>query len=79
MKQPEQDTGANARLNDFEFIKLASIAVSVASDHGPVPVDPDIADAMGAFDEEALSLDEALDSHFDGEDPTAFEEVLGNG
>ena len=79
MKQPEQNAGANARLNDNEFIKLASIAVSAASDHGPVPVDPDIADAIGAFDEEALSLNDSLDSHFDGEDPTAFEEVLGNG
>ncbi|MBR9817291.1 MAG: hypothetical protein GYB52_11735 [Rhodospirillales bacterium] len=79
MKQPEQNTGANARLTDNEFLKLASLAVSTASDLGPVSVDPDVAEAMGAIDEPALSLDDALDSHFDGEDPTAIEEVKGHG
>jgi|GEM_PF-3578217 len=79
MKQPEQNTGANARVTDTEFLKLASLAVSVASDLGPVSVDPDVADAMGAIDEQALSLDDALDSHFDGEVPTAIEEVKGHG
>ncbi|HAI31611.1 MULTISPECIES: hypothetical protein [Thalassospira] len=79
MTQPENIKGANARLNETEYLKLASSVVVAASVGGPVPVDPDVADAMGAFDEEALSLDDALDSHLDGEDPTAFEEILGNG
>jgi hypothetical protein len=79
MLQPEKPSAASADLSDYEYIKLASSVVGAASDGGPVPVDPDIADAMGAFDEEALSLDDALDSHIDGEDPTAFEEVQGNG
>lgn len=79
MKQPEQNTGGNARVTDHEFLKLASLAVSTASDLGPVSVDPDVADAMGAIDEQALSFDDALDSHFDGEDPTAIEEVKGHG
>ena len=79
MKQPEIIKGANARLNETEYLKLATQAVSAASDLGPVSVDPDVAEAMGAFDEQALSMDAALDSHFDGEDPTAIEEVLGNG
>lgn len=29
---------------------------------GPVAVDPDLADAMGAFEETALSLNDALDA-----------------
>ncbi|MDP2699925.1 hypothetical protein [Thalassospira sp.] len=79
MKQPENSPGADARLNEPEYLKLAALAVSAASDGGPVPVDPDVADAMGAFGEEALPIDDALDSHFDGVDPTAIEGVKGNG
>ena len=71
MKQPE--------VNEARYRQLAALAASAASSIGPAQVDPDIADEMGAFDEPALNLDEALDSHFDGEDPTASEEGLENG
>jgi hypothetical protein len=30
-----------------------------------VPVDPEVADRMAAFEDHALSLDDALDSRFD--------------
>tara|TARA_R100000322_G_scaffold71138_3_gene44761 strand:+ start:41 stop:280 length:240 start_codon:yes stop_codon:yes gene_type:complete len=79
MKQREPNLGATARLTENDYFKLAAVAVATASVGGPVAVDPDVADAMGAFDEPALSLDDALDSLFDGVDPTALNEVKGNG
>lgn len=39
---------------------------ALASAGLPVAVDPDIADEMGAFDEDALSPKDALESRFDG-------------
>ena len=39
----------------------------------PVPVDPDVAEMMAAFDEPALTLEDALDSRFDGDVPAALQ------
>lgn len=50
------------------YMKVAADVVSRRSSEGPVPVDPDVAEAMGAFEETALDADAALDSHFDGDD-----------
>ncbi|AJD50301.1 hypothetical protein SAMN02744133_102494 [Thalassospira xiamenensis M-5 = DSM 17429] len=76
---PEKGTPASAALNDQDYLALASCMINAESLSGPVPVDPDIAEAMGAFAEDALSSDDALDSHFDGVDPTADAEGSNHG
>lgn len=76
---PEKGTPASAALNDQDYLALASSMINAESLTGPVPVDPDIAEAMGAFAEDALSADDALDSHFDGVDPTADAEGSNHG
>lgn len=69
------DTDDKAVVTDVQYLALAAEAVAAAASKGPIPVDPDVAEAMGAFREDALSADDALDSHFDGLDPTATEET----
>ena len=64
---------------DENYLRLAAAAASTDAAAGPVPVDPDVADHMGAFDEEALTEEEALDSLFDGLDPTADEKEADHG
>lgn len=76
---PDKGTPASAALNDQDYLAFASSMISTETINGPVPVDPDIADAMGAFHEDALSADDALDSHFDGIDPTADAEGSNHG
>ncbi|WP_412558493.1 hypothetical protein [Thalassospira sp. MIT1370] len=76
---PIDNTTTSAGLDDQDYLALASSVISTESQIGPVPVDPDIAEAMGAFSEDALSSDEALDSHFDGIDPTADAEGSNHG
>jgi hypothetical protein len=70
---------ASAALNDQNYLALASSMINAEILSGPVPVDPDIAEAMGAFSEDALSSDDALDSHFDGIDPTDDAEGSNHG
>lgn len=56
----------------FEQVSVLTAGAKQAaaqSHEGPVAVDPDIAEAMGAFSETALDAQAALDSHFDGEVP----------
>lgn len=76
---PDKAIPAPAVLNDQDYLALASSMINAESQGGPVPVDPDIAEAMGAFNEDALSADDALDSHFDGIDPTADAEGSNHG
>ena len=53
-------------MNPEDIIFVVADRVSeVASAGVPVAVDPDEADAMGAFGDDALDLDEALNSRFD--------------
>lgn len=68
------DASANAHLSESDYFKLATEGVNRAGEEGPLNVDPDVAESMGAFRETALSDQDALDSHFDGLDPTADEE-----
>lgn len=77
--KPVTGSTANAALADHEYLALASAMINGESRGGPVPVDPDIADAMGAFHEDALSADDAIDSYFDGVDPTADPEGNAHG
>ncbi|HAI29884.1 MULTISPECIES: hypothetical protein [unclassified Thalassospira] len=83
MKTPNTSNNTNtptsAGLDDQDYLALASSMINAESQIGPVPVDPDIAEAMGAFSEDALSSDDALDSHFDGIDPTADAEGSNHG
>ncbi|WP_417814427.1 hypothetical protein [Thalassospira alkalitolerans] len=76
---PAKAIPASAALNDQDYLALASSMINTEILSGPVPVDPDIAEAMGAFAEDALSSDDALDSHFDGIDPTADAEGSNHG
>lgn len=55
-----------------EYLKAAAEAVERQALENPdlgIPVDPDVADFMGAFEEEAVSLDDVLESAWpdDGE------------
>lgn len=43
----------------------ADQAGRVASAGAPVPVDPDVADFMGAFEDDAIDFADALESRFD--------------
>lgn len=53
-------------MDDKEKNKIVARQIAeVASAGKPVPVDPDDADMMGAFEETALDADTALDSRFD--------------
>lgn len=46
-------------------LTLAKQIAEMASAGMPVPVDPDDADMMGAFAEDALTPEDALESRFD--------------
>ena len=60
---PEDDI---VLMTQDEINQAVSQQVSeVASAGLPVPVDPDEADMMGAFEDDALSAEDALDSRFD--------------
>ncbi len=71
-------TGENeqaAVITDQEYVLLAADAAAWAAAEGPVPVDPDVAERMGAFVEDALSPEDALDSHVDGLSPAGGQEA----
>ncbi|MCA1908970.1 MAG: hypothetical protein LDL39_11475 [Magnetospirillum sp.] len=52
--------------NDKEKNLVAAKQIAdMASAGKPVAVDPDTADRMGAFEEDAISPDDALESRFD--------------
>lgn len=54
------------RMEIEDIVRAIGDRVSeVASAGVPVAVDPDEADAMGAFADDALDLDDAMDSRFD--------------
>lgn len=48
-------------------LALLARAASAAARDGPATVDPDVADAMGAFAETALDVGDALDAMIDGD------------
>lgn len=53
-----------------EYLKSAAEAVERQAAADPdlgIPVDPDVADYMGAFEEQAVSLDDILETGFDEE------------
>lgn len=69
MQQRDPVTGANAHLSEDDYLKVAADGVALACMAGPVSVDPDVADAMGAFVEDALGPIDAIDSLYDGDVP----------
>ncbi|MBB4268325.1 hypothetical protein [Roseospira visakhapatnamensis] len=56
---------------DRDDRNTAAAWIDEAASAEPVAVDPDLAEAMGAFAEDALSLEDALDSLFAGADDGA--------
>ena len=49
-----------------EYLKAAAAAVERQALENPdlgIPVDPDVAEFMGAFEEQAVSLDDVLDNN----------------
>ncbi len=49
-----------------EALSLRAARVNEANEEGAiVEVDPELADFMGAFEDDAMSLDDALESRFD--------------
>jgi len=65
MRDPE----SKSAIGEGVYLRLAAMAIPALAADGPVAVDPDLADAMGAFEESALTEEEALDSLMDGEAP----------
>jgi hypothetical protein len=59
--------------DDKTMLRITTDILAQQAMTGPIAVDPDMADHMGAFEEEALSFEDALDSFFDGEAPTGQE------
>ena len=51
--------------NKNQNLTVARQVADIASAAMPVAVDPDDADMMGAFHEDALSADDAMESRFD--------------
>ena len=48
-----------------EYLRAAAGAVETQAEENPdigIPVDPDVAEFMGAFEEEAVSLDDILET-----------------
>lgn len=49
--------------SEHEYLKASADEIDRLADRGlPVSVDPDVAEFMGAFEEDALSAEDALDS-----------------
>ena len=69
-------------MDDKEKNKIVARQIAEMASAGMVvPVDPDDADMMGAFVEDALSAEDALDSRFDdvvGENNTRRNGAEGN-
>jgi soluble cytochrome b562 len=58
-------------MKELEYFKAAADAVEKQALENPdigIPVDPDVADYMGAFEEDAVSLDDVLEAAVDPED-----------
>ncbi|KJS34945.1 MAG: hypothetical protein VR70_16730 [Rhodospirillaceae bacterium BRH_c57] len=64
---PEHPVNDNRpEITEEDYLRAAATATARAAETGPVSVDPDVADFMGAFEEDALSPQDALDSLIDG-------------
>jgi hypothetical protein len=60
-----RETDDSSAIGETVWRRLASATIPALAAQGPVAVDPDLADEMGAFEETALSEAEALDSLMD--------------
>ncbi len=52
------------RARELDNVLAAQVCEAAEMGH-PTPVDPDTAETLGAFEEDALSHQDALDSRFD--------------
>jgi hypothetical protein len=67
-------------VNDKEYLAAAAKAVSEQLAENPalpVPLDPDVADFMGAFHEDALSLNDVIEDGLLTRPPSAGSESVG--
>ena len=60
-----RETDDSSAIGETVWRRLASATIPALAAQGPVAVDPDLADEMGAFEETALSEEDALDSLMD--------------
>ncbi|GAK43520.1 conjugal transfer protein, TraD [Tepidicaulis marinus] len=65
MRETEETSAPEAAIGETVWRRLASATIPALAAQGPVAVDPDLADEMGAFEETALSEEDALDSLVD--------------
>lgn len=65
---PNTETMTQAEMTHAETFQIARAAMLGI----PIPVDPDVADFMGAFAETALDLADALESRFDVDPDTGI-------
>ncbi len=65
MRETEETSAPEAAIGETVWRRLASATIPGLAVRGPVAVDPDLADEMGAFEETALSEEDALDSLMD--------------
>lgn len=65
MRETDDSSAPEAAIGETVWRRLASATIPALAAQGPVAVDPDLADEMGAFEETALSEAEALDSLMD--------------
>ena len=68
-EREDASASATAGLTEHAYLRLAANQVLDAAETQPVAVDPDLAAYMGAFEEDALTEEDALMSLFDGEMP----------
>jgi hypothetical protein len=60
-----RETDESSAIGETVWRRLASATIPGLAAQGPIAVDPDLADEMGAFEETALSEEDALDSLMD--------------
>jgi hypothetical protein len=65
MRETDDSSAPEAAIGETVWRRLASATIPALAAQGPVAVDPDLADEMGAFEETALSEEDALDSLMD--------------
>ena len=63
---PKPGAGKRSRKTELDNV-LASQMDEVAATGNPMPVDPDVAEMLGAFEDNALDAEEAMASRFDND------------
>ncbi len=64
MKMDPMHPDSKDKARELDNVLAAQVAETAKMGH-PTPVDPDTAEILGAFEDDALSHQDALDSRFD--------------